>query len=106
MEQYNRDKEEIVLSDNLYHAPYVTYYEVISQMSPEINSLAVFGHNPGITDFVNTLTGSMHIDNMPTAAVFAVEADIASWKDFEGADKKFLFFEHPKMMGGAELLVD
>jgi phosphohistidine phosphatase len=38
----------------------------------------------------------MHIDNMPTCGVFAVSADINTWKDFENANKTFLFFDYPK----------
>jgi phosphohistidine phosphatase len=106
MAEYNRNRDEIIFVDRLYHAPSETFYEVISELNSEIQSVAVFGHNPGITEFVNTLTNTMHTDNMPTAGVFAVEADIRDWKEFQSAEKKFLFYEHPKMMGGVELLVD
>ena len=61
----------------------------------KIDSIAVFGHNPGATSFVNLLTGTQ-VDNMPTCAVFAVKAAIKHWKDFEAAEKTFWFFDYPK----------
>lgn len=95
-EVYGRDKDEIRLVENLYHAPANVFYETIQSFSDKDKTVAVFGHNPGITDFVNSLCKEKHIDNMPTCAVFAVQADISKWEDFEKADKKFLFFSYPK----------
>ncbi len=94
-EVYRADKSAIVLIDKLYHAPGHVFYEVISELETIANSVAIFSHNPGITDFVNTLTNTS-IDNMPTCAVFAVQADVKEWKDFDRAGKKFLFFDSPK----------
>jgi len=58
-------------------------------------TIAIFSHNPGITDFANLLTDT-RIDNMPTCSVFAVKADIRNWEDFEKASKQFWFFDFPK----------
>ena len=62
----------------------------------DLNTVAIFSHNPGITHFINSLNTTWQIDNMPTCAVFATEADIAHWSGFSKAKKEFLFFDSPK----------
>ncbi|MBI3882663.1 MAG: histidine phosphatase family protein, partial [Sphingobacteriales bacterium] len=62
----------------------------------ELNNIAIFSHNPGITDFVNKLVDRVLIDHMPTCAVFAIKIPIDSWKDFKEEEKEFFFFDFPK----------
>lgn len=95
-EVYGKDADDIIFADKLYHAPASVFYETIQTFSDKDKTVAIFGHNPGITDFVNSLCRDKFIDNMPTCAVFAVEADVSKWEDFEKADKKFLLFTYPK----------
>jgi phosphohistidine phosphatase len=90
-------KDDIVFVPDLYHAGDKTYYEVIKNAPGKSKTIAIFSHNPGITDFANSLT-TTHIDNMPTCSVFAVKADIKEWKEFETSPKEFYFFDFPKSM--------
>jgi phosphohistidine phosphatase len=99
IEEYTRSKEEMLQVDKLYNAPIADFYEVIAGLDNSKDSVAIFSHNPGITNFVNSLCEDVHIDDMPTCAVFSAEADITDWKDFRNADKKFVFFEYPKLFG-------
>jgi phosphohistidine phosphatase len=85
----------IVLLKELYHAPVPVFYDVIAQVSNAIDSVAIFSHNPGITEFVNELSPQL-IPNMPTCGVFAVKATIQHWADFAAAPKEMLFFDYPK----------
>jgi phosphohistidine phosphatase len=94
---YNRDKHEIVFIDDLYHASVETFNKVVSSINNKFKSAIVFSHNPGITDFVNSLEAGAKIDNMPTCAIFAVAIETESWGDFLKAKKKFLFFDYPKL---------
>ena len=96
IEAYGRDKEEIILHEKLYNAPAAVFYETVKKLDETYKTVALFAHNPGITDFVNSLCKEVHIDNMPTCGVFAVQADVKSWEDFECAEKEFLFFKFPK----------
>lgn len=93
---YQRNKSEIIFVDKLYHAPSHVFYQVIDELETDADTIAIFAHNPGITDFVNGLCKNASTDNMPTCAVFAVQADIESWKDFGNAERKFLFMDYPK----------
>ena len=94
-EVFGRTEADIIFITALYHAPAEIFYEVIQQFDNDLNSIAVFAHNPGITDFANSLT-TVRIDNMPTCSVFAVNADISRWSDFTKSKKEFLFFDYPK----------
>ncbi len=95
IEAFGKTKKEIILSDGLYNASSAIFYETVNALNDEYDAVAVFGHNPGITDFVNTLCNT-HIDEMPTCSMFAVQIPITSWKNFKEAEKEFLFFKFPK----------
>lgn len=89
--------DEIIYKPELYHAPASVFYDVISSIDSEYNTIAIFSHNPGITEFVNQLTPTeVRLDNMPTSAVFGVQVDLKSWADFDTAKKKFWFLDYPK----------
>ncbi|MCY7290618.1 MAG: histidine phosphatase family protein [Ferruginibacter sp.] len=96
MEVYGVEKDAIILLDELYDAPASTFYNVTANLNNNYNSIALFAHNPGISVFVNSLCKNVDIDEMPTCAVFAVQIPIEDWKDFETAEKTFLFFKYPK----------
>ena len=95
-EGFKMPKEKILFFDQLYHAPAEIIYHIIAGLPEDINHVAVVCHNPGITDFVNTLVSKVQMDNMPTSGVFAVEAVTDTWTTFETAEKHFLFFERPE----------
>ncbi|MBI3233023.1 MAG: histidine phosphatase family protein [Bacteroidetes bacterium] len=80
----------------LYHAAPEVFYEVVTGLPDDLNTVAIFSHNPGITYFVNSLNTNTKIDNMPTCGIFAVSADVTDWAGFNKAKKEFLFFDYPK----------
>ena len=93
VEAYGKTKDEIILSNDLYNAPANVFYEEIHKLADNVNTVAFFAHNPGITYFVNELTAT-RVDNMPTCAVYAIQVNINRWTDFTKADKEFLFFDY------------
>lgn len=88
-------EEAIETIDKLYHAMPAVFAQVIASIGNEINTAAIFSHNPGITSFVNSLC-STRVDDMPTCAVFAVQAETDDWEQFKTAKKTFWFFDYPK----------
>lgn len=93
--EYGVKKDAIVLLPELYHAGPEQFYESIEKTPDTVSNIAVFSHNPGITEFVNELTG-IRVDDMPTCAVFAVKTTAATWGDFRKAAKDCWFFDYPK----------
>ena len=94
-EKFRYDEGKIVFFPELYLAGPRDFVAAITQTSPEVNSVIIFSHNPGITEFVNTLTDT-RIDDMPTCAVFIATVNSDKWSDFEKADKEFQLFDYPK----------
>jgi phosphohistidine phosphatase len=94
-EEFDVNKKEIEQVSKLYGASVSTFLEVVSNIDDKNKIAVLFSHNPGITDFANTLT-SVHIDNIPTCSIFAVQADADKWADFFRSEKNFLFFDYPK----------
>jgi phosphohistidine phosphatase len=93
-DEYGIDKKKIILVPELYEANSEDFYSAIMNADEKFNTIAVFSHNPGITEFANLLTEA-RIDNIPTCGVFGVTLD-GSWKKIKSAKKKFLFFDYPK----------
>lgn len=94
-EVYDAKKKSLVLQPDLYLAGVPVFKKIISSLPADLKTVAVFSHNPGITDFANELCQT-HVDDMPTCSIFAVKAAINDWSDFEAAEKSFWFFDYPK----------
>lgn len=90
-------KKDIIQVPELYHAPPKVFKEVIQALPDGLSTVAIFGHNPGITEMANELT-NIQIDNLPTCGIFGVEAEVKSWKNFLDSEKSFLFFYYPKAL--------
>lgn len=89
------ENENITKVEKLYDASSSDFLEVIENLSNEIENVAIFSHNNGITYFANSLTNE-NIEHMPTCSVVAFKISAESWKDFKNAEKNFLFFHTPK----------
>ena len=94
-EEFGAKKKQLIWKEELYLAPPSVFYEVIEGMDDDADSIAIFAHNEGITEFANRLTET-RTDNIPTCGVFAVNIETDSWKEFRDAKKEFLFFDYPK----------
>jgi len=94
-EVYGFGKDDIELIENLYEPTQEAFANAIAALPGKKEVVALFAHNPGITDFVNSLT-NVRVDDMPTCAVFAVSTEENDWAGFAAAEKKFLFFDYPK----------
>jgi phosphohistidine phosphatase len=95
VKEYKRDKDEIIFKEELYAAATTVFYDVIVKANDKFNSIAIFSHNPGITDFANSLTDA-RIDNIPTCGIFAIKIKTKHWSNFKEAEKEFWFSDYPK----------
>ncbi len=93
---FGKKNKDIIKAPQLYEANPPAFFDVIAQLNDLFDSVAIFSHNPAITDFVNSLT-EIRIDNMSTCAIFAVQAKTQKWKEFKDAKKTFLFLDYPGM---------
>ena len=93
-EEFDVKKEDIKEVEDLYMANTPGFVKTIEDTKKKHDIIALFSHNPGITEFANSLT-HVRIDDMPTCSVFAVQAEVKDWEEFMNAEKKFLFFDYP-----------
>ena len=91
------EKDEIKTDRRLYHADEETMLTVVRELKDNQDVVMIFSHNPGLTEFVNSLLeGQLDIDNVPTCGVVAFQFDSSSWKDVDWGKGKLLFFDYPK----------
>ena len=85
---------EIDTNQKLYNPSERNFESVIYDLENDVNSVAMFSHNNGISNFANSL--SSELINLPTCGIVAYEIDCDRWCDFEMAEKRFLYFYSPK----------
>lgn len=95
MEILDGNDTELTLIPELYDASLLSFKKVVENISDTLDTVALFAHNPAITDYVNSL-GTTPVDDMPTCAVYAVKINGESWIDIQVVEKEFLFFDYPK----------
>ncbi len=88
-------EEDLFFIKDLYLASSEEILDILKSVNSTINSLILVGHNPGLSDLINQLS-NRHIDNLPTAGIYAIEFDISNWKFLDSTCAKMLFFEYPK----------
>lgn len=89
------EDKDIKFFDDLYLGDTLQIIETINWLQENINTLAIVGHNPGVTNFTNDETPA-HIDSLPTAGVAVIEVDCEDWQNFDSASKKFIETFSPK----------
>jgi phosphohistidine phosphatase len=90
------DKEQIAYIEQLYHCEPPVFEDVIAKLGTEHATVFIISHNPGITDFVNSVSHKFRTDNVPTCGVTAIRFSGASWTDFKMEEKKVIMFDYPK----------
>lgn len=74
---------EVELTDDFYMAHPRHYLQVLQSLPDEVDSVMVVGHNPGLEELIQVLTGVC--EAMPTAALAKVVFDFASWTELSSA---------------------
>ncbi|MCB0685895.1 MAG: histidine phosphatase family protein [Saprospiraceae bacterium] len=91
-------KSDWVKTDSLYLASPYGIQELLAQLDDQLDTVAIFGHNPGFTDFVNRFSDKM-IDNVPTCGLVRIDFNVESWTEIEPGSGKLVSFYYPKMIG-------
>lgn len=86
---------KIVTDQALYHAGEETILEIIRKTPSFVNTLLIFGHNPGFTDFANELCNE-RITNIPTTGIVGCSLTISSWNSIDWGKGEMFLFDYPK----------
>ena len=85
---------EIQEEPNIYEASVHTLLNVINNFDKKYAKIAMFGHNPGLTDLVNYLGGQIY--DLPTCSVVILEFPFDDWAMISQETAKVIFFDYPK----------
>jgi len=85
----------IQLDENIYLADPETLYELIRGLDDSLQTVMLFGHNPGFTVLANEI-GDADIDNMPTCSIAVFNLKIESWSRLTRGCGELVFFDYPK----------
>ncbi len=87
--------ENINKNFRLYHGSTSDMIKLIQSISDETDTLMLFGHNPGLTDLVNDLSGA-DIYNIPTCGIAEINFEVSSWKEVNEGIGELVTFDYPK----------
>ncbi len=90
-------RERIRVEERIYHARVDELLKAIRGVDASVETLMLFGHNPGFTQLANLL-GPRDIFNMPTCAVLHLRFEIDDWAGMGQTDDG--------QVAGDELLYD
>jgi phosphohistidine phosphatase len=90
-------KDNIKVVNKLYHGDEDSMLEVLTKLKDKHNTVIMFGHNPGLTDFVNSIMSEeLDIDNVPTCGVVAFQFQAERWEQVTWGTGRMMFFDYPK----------
>ena len=91
-------EEKIKTDKRLYHASEDQLLKIVQEIKDlhdDEEVVMIFGHNPGLTVFANSLVNE-DIDNIPTCGIIASKMNINFWKDTKFGSGEMKFFDFPK----------
>lgn len=83
-------------TDRLYLAPPADYLAVLADLDESFSRVLLVGHNPGISELVERLSGETA--EMPTAALAVFHSEADSWMAIESADIQMVGYWVPKQL--------
>jgi len=85
---------EPVYNMAIYEANYITLLSAVNNLPEEYDFIAMFGHNPGMSELAYYLTGKMH--DMPTCAAVVIDFDADSWQMISSNIGTIEYYDYPK----------
>lgn len=91
---------QIQVVSEIYEASARELLAIVNGLDNHYDRIALFGHNPGLTDLVDFLTGEGSPQNLPTCAVAVIHFDVKDWAWVSDGTGTIQNFYYPK--DGAE----
>lgn len=88
-------RDDIISNPELYFAGTNMFLKAASLVDETCESAMLVGHNPAITDFVNSMADS-DIDNIPTGGLVELSLPIENWADVQLGEATLVNFDYPK----------
>ncbi|MEY3344147.1 MAG: hypothetical protein RL090_1831 [Bacteroidota bacterium] len=78
------EASSIRLDGRIYEARLSDLFRVLADVEDHVKSVLMVGHNPSVTDLVNTF--SNNVNHMKTGSLFGFGFDCPSWSEIEFSD--------------------
>ena len=88
-------QSEIIQDQEIYEALTDTLLNCINQFDDQADIVALFGHNPAITDLVNKFCGA-DIYNIPTCGIALIQFPFDSWNLLSMGTGELILYDYPK----------
>ena len=88
-------QSEIIQDPEVYDALTGTLLQCINNMDDQNDFVALFGHNPSLTDLVNKLCGA-YIYNIPTCGIALIQFPFDSWRMLSMGTGELIHYDFPK----------
>ena len=86
---------QLVCDKSLYHAGVSEMMTLIRKQDQKTSLLYIVGHNPGLSELINTL-GEDYLENLPTTGAYGLNLNIQHWKELSESCATKWFYEYPK----------
>lgn len=87
-------KAELRYDERIYEAHVARLLSVVSQIDEDAGKVLIVGHNPGLEELLEHLTGEVR--HMPTAALAHITLDIERWADAREQSGELVRLVRPK----------
>ena len=97
-------KCRLVLNEQCYTFNEEILLDVIAQVGGDVSALMLVGHNPALTELIQTLCPArvIQLDNLPTSAFVCLAFNSDSWRDIRGCESvQLLAYDLPKRYSAA-----
>ncbi|MCD0488757.1 histidine phosphatase family protein [Pedobacter sp. MC2016-14] len=92
---WNKPLDQIKEEPSIYEANTTALLSIVNKLDDHFNMVAMFGHNPGFTEFANYLSDS-NIHNIPTCGVVIIEFPFEKWNHVSADTGALKLFDYPK----------
>ena len=103
--EFSYDHSLIEEAHSMYHADHGTMLNIIDNMPDDFHKVMIFGHNPGLTNLANVLTGDT-LGNIPTCGIIKINFDVDTWQEVAPGTGTMEFFDYPKRYKEMQLIED
>lgn len=77
---YRIDEQRFLLDHRLYEPTPASVLEVLRELPTDCPSVALVGHNPGFSQFVNAMIGDAAVEQLPTFGIAVLDVPLP-WVD-------------------------
>lgn len=101
--KYFSEEFNVPLSEmhSLYHGEPDDYLNILASLDDQVDCVAMFGHNPGITEIANIIKAGC-TTNIPTCGIIILEYNSKLWLGIDWFKMKMLGIMTPKGNGYAK----